>query len=149
RFLNAEPIQARPAGMAERVWKWARRRPAVAALLAVSAVLLGTYLLGGVYFTVQLGLERNAAIREKEEADKQRARAEDSEAEVKQQKELADRAAADARKLRELAERSEAEARQQLEQARRSLFTAQVWRVAGLVERNPLQALQLLEDIDA
>jgi WD40 repeat protein len=34
RFLAGEPIRARPAGVWERGLKWARRRPAVAALLA-------------------------------------------------------------------------------------------------------------------
>jgi WD40 repeat protein/tRNA A-37 threonylcarbamoyl transferase component Bud32 len=39
RFLRGEPIQARPAPAWERLWKWARRRPAVAALtLAIIAV---------------------------------------------------------------------------------------------------------------
>jgi WD40 repeat protein/tRNA A-37 threonylcarbamoyl transferase component Bud32 len=39
RFLEGEPILARPAGRIERVAKWARRRPAVAALLAVVLVV--------------------------------------------------------------------------------------------------------------
>ena len=38
RFLTGEPIKARPAYFWERTWRWARRRPAVAALLAVSGV---------------------------------------------------------------------------------------------------------------
>jgi WD40 repeat protein len=46
RWLAGEPIVARPARTLERVWKWARRRPAVAALVGVSAaaaiVLLAT-----------------------------------------------------------------------------------------------------------
>jgi tetratricopeptide (TPR) repeat protein len=38
RFLTGQPIQARPAGRLERAAKWARRRPAVAALLATLAL---------------------------------------------------------------------------------------------------------------
>jgi tetratricopeptide (TPR) repeat protein len=38
RFRNGEPIWARPARPWERVWKWARRRPAVAALIGVIVV---------------------------------------------------------------------------------------------------------------
>jgi WD40 repeat protein/tetratricopeptide (TPR) repeat protein len=35
RFLQGEPVLARRTGWTERTWKWARRRPAVAALLAL------------------------------------------------------------------------------------------------------------------
>src|SRR5262249_10718432 len=38
RWLNGEPIRARPLGRAERIARWARRHPAAAALLVVSAV---------------------------------------------------------------------------------------------------------------
>jgi serine/threonine-protein kinase len=38
-FLERRPIQARPVGTWERAWKWARRRPAVAGLLAVIGLL--------------------------------------------------------------------------------------------------------------
>jgi WD40 repeat protein/serine/threonine protein kinase len=38
RFLHERPIRARPVGRVERLRKWARRRPALAALLAVSGV---------------------------------------------------------------------------------------------------------------
>jgi len=47
RFLNREPIAARPAGVGERVWKWVRRRPAAAALIGV--VVAGSMLLVGSF----------------------------------------------------------------------------------------------------
>jgi WD40 repeat protein len=39
RFLAGQPIQARPTSAWEKGWKWAKRRPAVAALLLLSLVL--------------------------------------------------------------------------------------------------------------
>jgi WD40 repeat protein/tRNA A-37 threonylcarbamoyl transferase component Bud32 len=48
RFLKGEPIHARPAGVWERGWRWAKRRPTAAALVAVSvaaaALLVGVLL---------------------------------------------------------------------------------------------------------
>ncbi len=44
RFLQHEPIAARPVGQLERGWRWCRRKPALAASLAgtVLALVLGT-----------------------------------------------------------------------------------------------------------
>jgi WD40 repeat protein/tRNA A-37 threonylcarbamoyl transferase component Bud32 len=47
RYLDGEPILARPVGWIERGVKWARRRPAVASLLALSASALLALLIGG------------------------------------------------------------------------------------------------------
>ena len=43
RFIDGKPVRARETGTLERSWKWARRRPAIAALLAglIIAVLTG------------------------------------------------------------------------------------------------------------
>jgi WD40 repeat protein/tRNA A-37 threonylcarbamoyl transferase component Bud32 len=54
RWLNGEPIRARRAGLRERVWKWARRRPAVAALVVVSFVAVLALLAGGVKSNLRL-----------------------------------------------------------------------------------------------
>src|SRR5262249_13598138 len=54
-FLAGKPVQARPVTSSERVWRWAKRRPAAAALLAVSlAAPLMLLMVGGFYY-VQLG----------------------------------------------------------------------------------------------
>jgi WD40 repeat protein/serine/threonine protein kinase len=55
RFLGGEPVRARPARIWERGVKWARRRPAVAALVAVSAVAVLSLLGGSLWHNTQLG----------------------------------------------------------------------------------------------
>jgi predicted Ser/Thr protein kinase len=56
RFQVGEPIQARPVGTVERLWRWCRRHPAraAAAALTVVAVLAGVALAVGAVFTAQL-----------------------------------------------------------------------------------------------
>src|SRR5262249_34586487 len=41
RWLKGEPVRARPVGSAERLWRWCRRNPRGAGLLAAGAVPLG------------------------------------------------------------------------------------------------------------
>jgi len=49
RFLAGEPVRARTPSSLERSLKWARRRPAVAALLAVSGLALATLIAAAMW----------------------------------------------------------------------------------------------------
>jgi WD40 repeat protein len=55
RFLAGTPIRARRAGAGERAWKWARRRPAVAALLVLVVVVFLAGSGASAWFAVEAG----------------------------------------------------------------------------------------------
>jgi formylglycine-generating enzyme required for sulfatase activity len=50
RFLQGQPITARPVSLFERAVKWAKNRPAVAALWAVGVLAAAGLLLGGLWY---------------------------------------------------------------------------------------------------
>jgi serine/threonine-protein kinase len=68
RFLEGEPIAARPTSAWERGYKWTRRHPASAALIAVSALALVGFGVGGVAWAVQAEGLREAADLERDHA---------------------------------------------------------------------------------
>jgi WD40 repeat protein len=74
RYLQGESIQARPVGMLERGRKWAQRRPAAAALLAVSLAAVVLLAGGGIYANRQVREQRDVARRQANELDDQLAR---------------------------------------------------------------------------
>ena len=59
RWLAQEPILARPITQTERAWKWARRRPALAALLLSTVVGTGSFIALLLASESKLRLERN------------------------------------------------------------------------------------------
>jgi tetratricopeptide (TPR) repeat protein len=76
RFQHHEPILARPVGRGERLVKWARRRPATAALLAVGLAALLVLLAGAWWHNRQLTEQRDEADAQRRTAQEQHARAE-------------------------------------------------------------------------
>jgi WD40 repeat protein len=156
RWLHGEPIAARPVGAIERTVKWARRRPAAAALLAVSAVaVVGLLTLAG--FLWHNAEERAAAIRSLNDArrdmndalekthDALKAANDAAEAErrardaEKQARDDAERHAVDAQK-------EQVRAAQAAEQVRRSLYLNRI----GLAQRewqgNDVDAMKIFLD---
>ena len=58
RYLNGEPILARPRSSSERLWKWVRRRPTLAALVVVSTLLILATAGGGMWYRADLNRQR-------------------------------------------------------------------------------------------
>jgi len=98
RYLNGEPIHARPVSRLERVWRWGKRKPAVATVCALAAILLVLLSVGGPLVAVQqrefareqikLKGEATAA---KDVAEQRRSEAEAATAETKRQQQRAER----------------------------------------------------------
>jgi WD40 repeat protein/serine/threonine protein kinase len=119
RFIEDRPIRARRSSARERLWRWCRRNPVVAGLLA--AVLL---LVGLVAVVASVGYVREAEQR----------------GEAERQQGIARGAEAEARSLA-------AEEQRARQKARRSLYVANV-RLAQQVwdEAQPDYVIQLLEE---
>ncbi|MHB8974226.1 MAG: serine/threonine-protein kinase [Pirellulaceae bacterium] len=54
RFLDGDPIRARPVSRTERVWRWCRRNPARALAAGVALLSLAVILVGGCWFNRRL-----------------------------------------------------------------------------------------------
>src|SRR5262249_12946919 len=76
RFLNREPIQARPVGRAERLWRWCRRHPRTASPAAVVALSLLAVSVVSTLAAVQIAGARDEAKRHAESEGRARAAAE-------------------------------------------------------------------------
>jgi WD40 repeat protein len=71
RWWAGEPIAARPAGQAERAWRWCRRNPVVASLMETVAVLLVLGSVVSTYFAVDARQQAQDARDERDRADQE------------------------------------------------------------------------------
>jgi WD40 repeat protein len=71
RFQEGAPIKGRPVGPLERTWKWARRRPAAAALVIVSVLACLGFVAVGVALTGALRSQRDLAREQAQQFDAQ------------------------------------------------------------------------------
>jgi serine/threonine-protein kinase len=78
RFGVGEPVEARPVGLAGRTVRWARRRPAVAGLLAACGAAMLALAVGGWQHNVQLGRQARLLEEALDEARKEHDRAQDN-----------------------------------------------------------------------
>jgi WD40 repeat protein/serine/threonine protein kinase len=71
RFVEDRPIRARRAGAGERLWRWCRRNPALAGLMAIVQVALLSLLALGTWSHARISqalAEKNRALTDTEEA---------------------------------------------------------------------------------
>jgi WD40 repeat protein len=131
RFLAGEPVLARPVGALGRVAKWARRRPAVAALvfLVIAVTAAG---LGGILWAYgEARREAEAARQQKERADQKAEEAALHAEDARKQAQRADRSAEEALQKKAEAEKNEQE-------ARRQTYLATIGRIESLIHAKDL-----------
>jgi WD40 repeat protein/tRNA A-37 threonylcarbamoyl transferase component Bud32 len=104
RFLRGEPVLARPVNRIEKAWRWVRRHPAAAGLLAMT-VIAGLAMVGvavGAGYNLQLERARRSEYEQRvlaEESAEQAGRLSDTNAVLIAGRELADNNAARASSL--------------------------------------------------
>ncbi|MGE4614421.1 MAG: protein kinase, partial [Planctomycetota bacterium] len=97
RWLNKEPIAARPTTWMGRSWRWCRRKPAVAGLTAMVVLSL----VGGTVVSTSLAVQASRNAEDAEERRQQAVRAQEREA---KQREVAGQRADEAEQARKKAE---------------------------------------------
>jgi serine/threonine protein kinase/WD40 repeat protein len=149
RFLNDEPILARPVTRAARAWRWCRRNPGISALLLAIAASLLCGIGFSTYFAIQADVQLKEALKNERAATKAQAAAQTeaenaaaSAAQAKRERDAAEEAKKKAENLRELA-------RRQLEQSAPRAYLGDVRRAQLEWPRlNTVQRLAILQAYD-
>jgi serine/threonine protein kinase/tetratricopeptide (TPR) repeat protein len=89
RYLNNEPILARPVGWPERAWRWCRRNPRVAGMSAGIAVLILGYVISVTWLMFSLKQETIAKEKARIDANEKAELAKKNESRANREAELA------------------------------------------------------------
>jgi WD40 repeat protein len=136
RFLDGRPIAARRASEVEKLWMWAKRRPAIAELVVALLLCLIAGTIVSLVFAIRADQFAHDADRRageanlaRDAAEKARQRAETEEENARQAQGAAEKAKADADDQRNLL-------RAERDQARRNLYFAEMT-LAGIAAEAP------------
>ncbi|AWM39540.1 Serine/threonine-protein kinase PknB [Gemmata obscuriglobus] len=139
RFLDGEPIRARPLSAWGRGVKWAGRHPSLAVLLATTAV-------AAVALVAVLSVAY-VRVRDAKDAKEHEARAaQDERLRAEAEKWRAEELAAKNEEQRNRAVAQAEELKLETQRTRRAAYALQLAQVAILCERDPFRAAALLED---
>lgn len=133
RYLSGEPINARPISRPAKAWRWCRRRPASAGLLATVGLLLLVLSVGGPLIAYMQTENARIEANLRSAADSARVSAETA-------KKKAENEAARATREKDRADTNSHRAQQEAERAReaqhvadRRLYANEMQQVAGLI----------------
>jgi serine/threonine protein kinase len=89
RFLSSRPILARPVGSVEKLWRWCKRNPKLAASAGLILGLLLVVSVGSTWAAIMIQKEKNEAVKARREADDARQRAQREKIIAEEQADLA------------------------------------------------------------
>ncbi len=97
RFLADRPIKARRSPWHEGTWRWCRRNPAVASLMALVAAMLVAVAVGSTVTAFRIAADREALAQARDEADRNAAAAGQARTKEEGQRQRAEEIAAECR----------------------------------------------------
>lgn len=146
RFLHGRPVLARPVGSIAKTWRWTKRKPGIAILLALSFVLLLSGTVISTHFAIEASHRAEAEIAERQRADREAEAARAAERQTSQalMEEAKARGEADAQRRFADEMRFLAEAR--FDERTRSLYALQLTRAHSIWRDPQGEAVDLLAD---